>query len=278
VQPFLNVTTNPSYEVTQLLSTMPSRLPTRPSSAYEVIVHPLPLKASYRSLLSITPSLLQEHDYPDVILHMGLAADRDYFTIEKGAFRDGYHQIPDVDGQVLGKDERKGIWGRASAERLESQLYRDSTLGLWKEFLAGIGKGKGKAVVKGAGPKMKKNTDITTGSRKKGALAAPAKKKRSPDGKLLPPDIRLSDDVGSYVCGLLFYASMAAVQDELKKVVPHRHDMPGTKHVVFLHVPPMEGEEELRQGAEVITALVQALVADIRGGILRDGEPYCAGG
>lgn len=270
--------------MTQLLSTAPSRLPTRPPSAYEIIVHPVPLKASYRSLVSITPSLVQEHEYPDIIVHIGLAADRDYFAIEKGAFRDGYHQIPDVEGQVLGKDEWKGIWGRASAERLDSQLCSGYTLSLWREFLAGIEKGKGKIAAKGAGPKTKKKTAIAvTSSRKKSASAAPAKtktktKKRGPDGRLLPPDIQLSDDVGSYVCGLLYYASLAAVQDERKKVPFRDRDVPWTKYVVFLHVPPMEGEEELRQGVEVVTALVQALVAETRGGILREGESRCAGG
>lgn len=241
----------------------------------------MPLKASYRSLASITPSLVQEHDYPDILVHIGLAADRDYFSVEKGAFRDGYHQIPDVEGQVLGKDEWKGIWGRASAERLDSQLCSDYTLSLWREFLAELEKGKSKTAVKGAGPKTKKKTATTvTSSRKKGAsAAAPAKtKKKGSNSRLLPPDIQLSDDVGSYVCGLLYYASLAAVQDERKKVPSRDPDVPWTKHVLFLHVPPMEGEEELRQGAEVITALVQALVAEIKGGILRDGESRCAGG
>jgi pyroglutamyl-peptidase len=62
-------------------------------------------------------------------------------------------------------------------------------------------------------------------------------------------DVRASDDVGNYVCGFAYYLSLA-------KVVQTK----GKGRVVFLHVPPLEGEREIEKGVEVTIALIKAIV------------------
>jgi pyroglutamyl-peptidase len=87
----------------------------------EIITHPEPLKAAYRALLQTSPQLLQQH-HPDIVVHVGLAVERDYFAVEQGVCRDGYHQYPDVDLQVLAKAEDPRLWGKKSAARLDTSL------------------------------------------------------------------------------------------------------------------------------------------------------------
>ncbi|KAK0117401.1 hypothetical protein ONS96_013231 [Cadophora gregata f. sp. sojae] len=158
---FLNIKTNPSWEIASLL---PSTV-----DGVRIIVPPEPLKAEYHSLLEIT-KLLDEHQ-PDVVIHIGLAADRDYFAIERGADRDGYHQIPDEKRKVFTRAETKKVWGKSPA-RLDTTLDVEEILGRWKENLAsGAAKSKGKEKPK-------------------------------------PVDVRTSDDVGNYVCGFVYYTSM----------------------------------------------------------------------
>jgi pyroglutamyl-peptidase len=62
-------------------------------------------------------------------------------------------------------------------------------------------------------------------------------------------DVRVSDDVGNYVCGFAYYLSLAqAIHTE------------GERRVVFLHVPPLKGEREIEKGVEVTIALIKAIV------------------
>jgi pyroglutamyl-peptidase len=62
-------------------------------------------------------------------------------------------------------------------------------------------------------------------------------------------DLRVSDDVGNYVCGLLYYASMAKM----------RRDARDDARVVFLHLPPLSTVAALEEGERVVMALVKAL-------------------
>ncbi|KAH7027264.1 uncharacterized protein B0I36DRAFT_326777 [Microdochium trichocladiopsis] len=124
----------------------------------------------------------------------------------------------------------------------------------------------GGTVVKGAGPKTKKdkgknkNQAASSSSvRKKGTGGSGGGNAAVDDGLLT--DIRLSDDVGQYVCGLLYHASLAAMQD--LRTMYRDKGSHGARGVVFLHVPPLEGEEELARGLEVVLALISALVESI---------------
>lgn len=166
-----------------------------------IITQPESLKAAYHDLLEV-PKLLEEAK-PDVVIHIGLAAERNYFAIERGAGRDGYHQYPDEARKVFTKAENKKLWGKSPA-RLDSSLDFSDILVKWK---AQAGK------------------DV---------------------------DLRTSDDVGSYVCGFVYYVSM---EYSWKK----GRGMP----VVFMHVPPLPRKEDIAKGEKVILALIRAISESI---------------
>ncbi|KAH7357267.1 hypothetical protein BKA65DRAFT_548649 [Rhexocercosporidium sp. MPI-PUGE-AT-0058] len=202
---FLDIKTNPSWEIASLLPTS--------INGVRVIVHPDPLKAEYHSLLEVH-RILEEHQ-PDVVIHMGLAADRDYFALEKSAERDGYHEIPDEKRKVFTRAETKKVWGK-SPTRLESTLDIEDILRLWKANLsmtAGKSKGKDKAIA----------------------------------------DVRTSDDVGNYVCGFVYYASLEWFW---KKYGPQ-----GERKVLFFHVPNMHGGDDYERGKYVAITLIEAVIS-----------------
>jgi pyroglutamyl-peptidase len=62
-------------------------------------------------------------------------------------------------------------------------------------------------------------------------------------------DVRLSDDVGTYVCGFQYYVSMLETQKRS-----------GRRDVVFFHVPKLEGDAQVNVGVKVAEELVKALV------------------
>jgi pyroglutamyl-peptidase len=161
-----------------------------------------PLKVVYHDLLEV-PKLLEETK-PDFVIHLGLAVDRDYFAIERGSDRDGYHQYPDEKRKVFNKAENKKLWGK-SPDRLESSLDLDDLLGNWR---AQAGKGV---------------------------------------------DLRISNDVGSYVCGFVYYASLEYFWKKGGGNMP----------AVFLHVPSLSGKEDIAKGEKATLALIRAISESI---------------
>jgi hypothetical protein len=155
---------------------------------------------------------------------MGLAVDRDYFAVEQSALREGYHDIPDIDRKVITRAENKKLFGKAPAS-LATLLDLESAVAAWQSACArlsfpsvGEGSFKGKGAGKGKQEKRK-------------------------------VDVRLSDDVGTYVCGLIYFSSLVEMQKRN-----------GTKDVVFFHVPQLNGQGEVDVGIEVTKELVVALV------------------
>jgi pyroglutamyl-peptidase len=205
-QEFKEIKTNPSWEIV-------SRLPNE-IDGVRIITESQPLKAVYQSLLDV-PKLLEKHN-PDVVIHVGLAFDRDYFAIEKGAERDGYHQFPDEARKVVTRAETKAKWGKSPA-RLDSSFDVEDVLGKWKVH-AKSGAGKGKAKGKGF-------------------------------------ELKTSDDVGLYVCGFVYYASL--------EYYWRKDGSQGQKRVVFLHVPNLKGGEEISRGKDITVALIKALAESI---------------
>ena len=211
VQKYENVHDNPAWLIA---SRLPPQLP-----GVRLVVPPEALRSAYHALLDAVPQLLRAHR-PDVALHIGRAADQAYFSLERSAPRDGYHQVPDVDRRVFTKAETKACWGRAPAA-LATALDLDAVLAAWRRHL---GATKGSAGKKG--------------------------KPSLPQQGAAPPDVRVTDDVGTFVCGFAYYASLA----EMAK----REDG-AARRAVFLHVPPLETEAEMEMGREVVVALVKAL-------------------
>ncbi|KAF4627910.1 hypothetical protein G7Y89_g10246 [Cudoniella acicularis] len=199
-QEFQDIKINPSWEIA---SQLPSTLDFKGINI-RIITQTEPLKAAYHSLFDVTPKLLQQYN-PDIVLHVGLAVERDYFAIEHGANRDGYQQYPDVARKVFTKAEIKKAWGK-SPERLDSPLDFDDVVAKWK---AQVGKGV---------------------------------------------DVRASDDVGTYVCGFVYYTSMEYFWKRGTPETP----------VVFMHVPPLSGKGDLEKGKAVTLSLIQAIAQSCR--------------
>lgn len=65
-------------------------------------------------------------------------------------------------------------------------------------------------------------------------------------------DLRVSDDVGYYVCGFVYYVSL----EWFWKKEGEKRGRP----VLFLHVPTLKGEDELEMGKRLTVALIQGVV------------------
>ena len=238
---FLSIAVNPSYEIARQL---PNTITTRNTTA-QVIVPGTAIPAKYHEILDLTTKLIEEHK-PDIVLHMGLAHGRGYFAVEKGAERDGYHEVPDEGRRVLTRAENKKVFAKEGA-RLDSTLDLGAVVVGWQDETRGIvlslqgaapgarpgavdekikEKGKGKQKMKGAADSSFKGTASSS-----------------------QVDVRLSDDVGNYVCGFQYYVSLLEMQKRT-----------GRRDTVFLHVPYLESLEEIQIGVRVTEGLIRALV------------------
>ncbi|CAD6578061.1 MAG: hypothetical protein ASARMPREDX12_008619 [Alectoria sarmentosa] len=104
VLPFGENTTNPAYQVAKSL---PDRRDIPGLPPIILHCHPKPITVSYAHVREIIPELLFPQDglEPkfDIVLNIGLAPGRHFYTMETLAHRDGYNK-KDVDGNTLEGD------------------------------------------------------------------------------------------------------------------------------------------------------------------------------
>ncbi|ORX97298.1 hypothetical protein BCR34DRAFT_496996 [Clohesyomyces aquaticus] len=208
---------NSSWEIA---STLPALLPSTPTSPtpIHVHVHHTPVRVAYSHVVSFIPTLLPPANpitpAPSIILHIGLAAGRSFYTIERGAHGRGYGAIPDVDADRFDDNIAEEKFPRAVyPPRLLTSFDCEDVLGRWREYLGSNGE------------------------------------------KQLKADVRISPDAGNFLCGFIYYNSLAHYF-ELKE---------DERPVAFLHVPDLsESEEMLNVGREVAVALIRALVESRR--------------
>lgn len=96
---------NPSYEITRLL---PKVLPntTVNGRRVEIVPYVTPIRVCYSEVRSLVPALLGSlHDAVDLVLHIGMASGRHYYSAEMYAHREGYSKNKDVDGEFLSPDD-----------------------------------------------------------------------------------------------------------------------------------------------------------------------------
>lgn len=73
---------------------------------------------------------------PDIVLHIGLAAGRQFYTLEKGAHGRGYGKIPDVDGQRFEDEEaERNFPEEIFPGAMRTSFDVDDVLGRWKTDL-----------------------------------------------------------------------------------------------------------------------------------------------
>jgi hypothetical protein len=163
------------------------------------------------------------------VLHIGLAAGRNYFAIEQGSQGRGYGKIPDVDGQRFEDSEmEKRFPSSKYPHKLTTSFDTSKVLAHWKGNLG--------------------YTSVDGTTTDKGR-----------------PDVRISTDAGNFLCGFIYYNSLAHYFNIKEDERP----------VVFLHVPDLSSsQDKLREGWETTVALIKALVESRReaGGKLTDGD------
>jgi pyroglutamyl-peptidase len=189
--------------------------------------------------VNLVPKLLPPpnpiYPVPDIILHIGLAAGRSYFALETNSQGRGYAKIPDVDGQRFDDSTAERHFPTSKfPKRLSTSFDTSDVLARWKANL-------GYTSVDG--------THIDEGC----------------------PDVRVSHDAGNFLCGFIYWNSLA-----------HYFSIKGDERpVVFLHVPDLSGSaDKLREGWEVTVGLIKALVENRRkaGGRVVDGDRQDVGG
>jgi pyrrolidone-carboxylate peptidase len=223
IQPFLaKVPKNSSWDIA---STLPALIPKSPKNQtpINIHVHYEPIRVAYNNVVNLVPKLLPPanplYPPPDIVLHIGLAAGRNYFAIEQGSHSHGYGKIPDVDGQRFEDAEaEKHFPSSKYPHKLKTSFDTSDVLARWKANL-------GYTSVDG--------TKIDQGC----------------------SDVRISTDAGNFLCGFIYYNSLAHYFNIKKEERP----------VVFLHVPDLSSsEDKLREGWEATVALIKALVESRR--------------
>ncbi|EUC48440.1 hypothetical protein COCMIDRAFT_87368 [Bipolaris oryzae ATCC 44560] len=233
--PFL--TRFPKNSSWEIASTLPSLLPSSPTNKtpIHIHVHHEPIRVAYATVLNLIPTLLPPgnpmNPSPDIILHIGLAAGRNYYAIEQGSRSRGYGNIADVDRQRF-DDESAELQFPASKfpSMLSTGFDTTDVLACWKE-----------------------------------SLKSPSSSSVSEIGSTKGPDVRISTDAGNFLCGFIYYNSLAHYYSIKEDERP----------VIFLHVPDLtSSEEKLREGWEVTVALIKALGESRRkaGGVVVDRE------
>ncbi|KAG8853286.1 hypothetical protein FRB96_008371 [Tulasnella sp. 330] len=194
-------------------SNLPSVLPTTAThpTQIRVHVHPSPIRVSWSAVREIVPKL-HAQNY-DIMLHIGLAAGRTYFTMERLAYRDRFDQKTDVDGAKIPAEEVEKLW-EGVPTTLRPTFRCDDVWRRWKSLLAD--------------PTM---------------------------------EIRPSDDPGNYLCGFIYYSSLAYCFMKGEEA---------ERPIMFMHVPDLQTESQIKSGVDVAIALIRALVESMKGN--REGE------
>ncbi|EPQ65970.1 hypothetical protein BGT96224_5235 [Blumeria graminis f. sp. tritici 96224] len=187
---------NPAWEITRNL---PCNYPlygaqetsdhsSSTQSIIQIKAYPEPVKVAYKNVRDIVPRLWDDEKI-DFVIHIGVAEERDYYSIERRAYRDG-HIMPDVDGMLCADlTERhikgvKWIWHDMPDEIL-SDVHIDDVCAKWKESLP-----------------VTLQLFIYYIC-------------------LCTIDVRVSEDAGRYLCNFIYYSSLAQLtkNKKPKKVV-----------------------------------------------------------
>jgi pyroglutamyl-peptidase len=178
---------------------------------------------AYNHVLSVLPTILPsakaKGPSPDIILHIGLAAGRRFFALEQGSHASGYSRIPDVDGEQFSDTEAAERFPKAQFPPVLETSF--DTADVLERWCAGLG------------------CDASGSSH----------------GAPKHPDVRISHDAGNFLCGFIYYNSLAHFHAISEKERP----------VAFMHVPDLsDSEEKMREGRNVTIELIKALVESRR--------------
>ncbi|KAM5436397.1 putative pyroglutamyl-peptidase I [Microsporum ferrugineum] len=181
--PFKTHPLNPSWLITSLL---PKYAPsTSKNRRVRIHAHPRPIRVAYATVRSEMPSIIEEfrasHDGrpPHLVIHIGMASTRQYYSVETVACRDGY-KYTDIEGQfglpfdsTLPERLHPGVPSSTPGEATENIIVKPSPLDTaflqtWRKSL--------------------------------------------PPGRAI--DVRLSHDAGRYLCEYIYYTSLSMAWEE----------------------------------------------------------------
>ncbi|KAJ5662702.1 hypothetical protein N7462_011628 [Penicillium macrosclerotiorum] len=237
--PFKTNLVNASYLIASSLPAsfaFPSPDETNPATSdgdrrVSIHVHPSPIPVAYATVRETLPVILEQYaathggKRPDLVVHIGIASPRPYYSVESQAHRDDYI-ITDIEGRN----------GFEDGERR------------WKEM--GL-----PAILR---PGLVAHDEQHQNNAPAASTSASMSTPYPPDNnflktwKSLAPadlDLRVSQDPGRYLCDFIFYTSMSlallAGQD---------------RNVLFLHVPGASEDADIERGKKVALALIKTMV------------------
>ncbi|KAL2810840.1 hypothetical protein BJX63DRAFT_303168 [Aspergillus granulosus] len=229
--PFKSNVVNASYLIASSLPTsiaLPTDTPdgTPANRRIAIHVHPSPITVAYSAVREIIPAIMKDYvqthgRQPDIVIHMGIAATRNYYSIETKAHRDAYH-MPDNLGRAGYEDGEK----------------------LWREL--------GLPHVLKAGPAAEPVAQLDLISSGASLNSHPPDAVFLKAWQALGPssaDMRISEDAGRYLCEFIFYTSLSLALQEGRD-----------RNVVFFHVPSSCRDHDIETGRDVAIALIKALV------------------
>lgn len=222
---FRSSANNPSWLIA---SSLPQTLEL-PHLPHRVVVHTYPsaVRVAYESTAILIPEVLDQQAY-DFILHIGLAAGRDSYTLETVAYRDDY-VIADVDGcdgYLPGSRE----WKRMGVpEHLDVGWHAGDVSRRWEQdVVAGWGDGIWTTAPHGVMRELRK------------------------------PVVKLSKDAGRYLCEFILMTSLAWRWLQAQRDASEKNKV---GKVAFLHVPNGSSAEEVSRGVIVAEGAIRSLVS-----------------
>lgn len=129
---------NPSFEVSKSLPKLlpPTRTGDPPIS---IISYASPIRVAYSN--SPVPELLDAYvGTVDMVLHIGMASGRTYYTAEKHGHRDGYTKHKDIDGRRPAP--ATGPLDADVPELLTTSLAFEPIVALWQDLIRAIPAGE----------------------------------------------------------------------------------------------------------------------------------------
>jgi hypothetical protein len=212
---------------------------------------------------AIIEEFKREHDGrpPDIIVHIGMASTRHYYSVEIRARRDEYI-VTDVDGQS-GYDDGEYLWKKAGlpevlhpGQAVSSDAPSETPT--VTETKTTTTTTSSTVTAESETPELTTVMSQVTLTETTSPLPTkPLLKPRPLDLQLLDSwhghlpyaiDVRLSNDAGRYLCEFIYYTSLA-----------HALQAGRDGGVVFFHVPGWTDERSIERGQSVAIALIKAL-------------------
>ncbi|KAK4986530.1 hypothetical protein LTR66_007836 [Elasticomyces elasticus] len=160
---------NPSFLIADSLPPLLNAIAGSPVSV-RILIHPHPVRVAYKDVRELVPRLLGSKDAKfDIVLHIGMASGRDYYSIELQGHRDGYDKNADVDEKTPAADDGATFWPDCDPV-LQTSFAFD---GLWRKWQSNL---LGMAAF---------------------------------DKVMVDVDARPSEDPGHYLCDFIYYSSLA---------------------------------------------------------------------